>query len=115
MDQKKESRKAEEKSGWKGPRGRACTLIVKLWCFIFCDAGPASLGNWAAHDPKTNPLSGPIPRRLHFSIATATLRTHLWALVSRNCCSVINRSVVKLGRWGCDVVSCTQPSRLLGN
>ncbi|QFZ26886.1 hypothetical protein EJF18_20806 [Clavispora lusitaniae] len=64
MDQKKESRKAEEKSGWKGPRGRACTLIVKLWCFIFCDAGPASSGNWAAHDPKTNPLSGPIPAAL---------------------------------------------------
>ncbi|OVF10464.1 hypothetical protein A9F13_02g02827 [Clavispora lusitaniae] len=67
MDQKKESRKAEEKSGWKGPRGRACTLIVKLWCFIFCDAGPASLGNWAAHDPKTHPLSGPIPAALAFS------------------------------------------------
>lgn len=45
---------------------------------------------------------GRFRRRLHFSIATATLRALLWGLVSRNCCSVIHRSVFELGRWGCD-------------
>lgn len=42
---------------------------------------------------------GRFRRRLHFSIATATVRTLLWA---RFRCNVMNRSVFELDRWGCD-------------